>query len=83
LKRLAEDRRYKYNTRQITVLWQKVLPMPIPILLLKSNANTNTFVTILFIVYYIQQHSFFDGHPLIKFNSMIVIEKWQNHYSLQ
>ena len=66
----------------ITILWQRVLPIPIPILLLKSTASTNTstFVTILVTVYYIQQCSLLF---INKVNKIVLSRKWQNHYSLQ
>jgi len=53
--------------------------------LAKSIASTNTiaFVTILFTVYYIQQRSFFPWSSINKVDRMIVVEKWQNHCSLQ
>jgi len=37
----------------------------------------------LFTVYYIQQRSFFPRSSINKLNRMIVVEKWQNQYSLQ
>ena len=50
-----------------------------------ADTNTNTFVTIaiLFTVYYIQQHSFFPESSINNVTRMIVVEKWQNHCSLQ
>ena len=43
-----------------------------------ANTNTNTFVAVLFTVDYIQQHSVFHGHLLIKVNRIKIVEKWQN-----
>jgi len=48
-----------------------------------ASTNSSTFVTILFTVCYIQQRSFFPWLYINKVNRMIVIEKWQNYYSLQ
>jgi len=41
-----------------------------------ANTNTNSFVTILFIVYYIQQRSFFPRSSINKVNRKSVVEKW-------
>jgi len=48
-----------------------------------ADTNTSTYVTIRFTVYYIRQRSFFILTLLVDENRMTVVEKLQNHYSLQ
>jgi len=64
---------------------QLVIPIPIPILFLKSIANTktNTVVTILFTVFTLSNVHFFLRSSINKVDRMILVKKWQNHYSLQ
>ena len=61
------------------------LVIPIPILFLKSIANTktNTVVTILFTVFTLSNVHFFLRSSINKVDRMILVKKWQNHYSLQ
>ena len=47
-----------------------------------ADTNTNTLVTILFAVVTFSNVHFFLQSPINKVNRMIVVEKWQNHYSL-